>query len=268
MSCNSYLSTVNRQILAKNREDEGSVNTSIEWLGRHLRAWEGFDEVDDYFPFGSYIKNTCLPRCVDNTADVDYIIIFNTNHLAPQTYLNKVNRFIEAKYPRSTRYQSHPTIVLDMNNIKFEVMPAVHLWGNGTNYYNIPASQAGPVVWTTTQPQELQQRLNSADARYGGLLRPVIRLIKYWNVRSGKILTSFRIEEYVISQTYLGCNNLADFFFYAVRYLSMCEPLPEYKRQRLNSFMNIVSTAENYKRLGYEPTAEQILRTLLPEIVE
>lgn len=267
MSCNSLLTTINRQILIKNREDEDSINNSIEWLGRHLRAWEGFAEVSDYFPFGSYVKNTCLPRCVDNHADVDYIIVFNSNHLAPQTYLNKVNRFIEAKYPRSARYQSHPTIVLDMNNIKFEVMPAVHLWGNGTNSYNIPAPQAGAVVWTTTQPQELHQCLNTADIRHRGMLRPVIRLIKYWNVRNNKILTSFRIEEYVINQNFLGCNNLSDYFFYAVRYLLMCEPLPEYKRQRLNSFIQTVATAENYKKFNYEATAEHILHDLLPEIV-
>ena len=266
MSCNSYLNTINSQILAKNSEDEDNINNSIDYLGRHLRAWEGFDEVDDYFPFGSYVKNTCLPRCIDNSADVDYIVVFNSNKLTPQTYLNKVSRFIEAKYPRSQRYQSHPTIVLDMNNIKFEVMPAIHLWGYGNNYYNIPAPQTGAVVWTTTQPLELQRRLDAADELYDGMLRPVIRLIKYWNVRNGKILTSFRIEEYVISQAYLGCNNLFDFFSHAVRNLTHCEYLPDYKRRQLQSFVGLIANAVNFSNLNAEPAAEQILHNLIPEI--
>ena len=266
MSSKTYLEKINRRILELNKESKKSVETSISTLERHLENWGKFDTVVEHKAFGSFVRETNLPKCIDSTADVDYMIVFNTTDKKPQTYLNYVKEFVELKYPKSKRYQDHPTIALDLNNIKFEIMPAIQLWGKAFPGYNIPAPASVVLEWTNTYPQKLQEDLNEADKRNGGMLRPVIRLIKYWNVLNEKILTSFRIEEYVISHVFWGCNDLADYYLEAARYLVQAEALSDYKRQKLYGFTSKIEQAIKWRNLWNDASAEVILRKLLPEL--
>lgn len=266
MSSKSYLERINRRILELNKESKKSVETSISILERHLENWSKFDTVVEHKAFGSFVRETNLPKCIDSTADVDYMIVFNTTDKKPQTYLNYVKEFVDLKYPKSKRYQDHPTIALDLNNIKFEIMPAIQLWGKAFPGYNIPAPASVVLEWTNTYPQKLQEDLNEADERNGGMLRPVIRLIKYWNVLNEKILTPFRIEEYVISHVFWGCNDLADYYLEATRYLIQAEVLSDYKRQKLYGFTTKIEQAIKWRNLWNDASAEVMLRKLLPEL--
>ena len=266
MSSKTYLEKINRRILELNKESKKSVETSISTLERHLENWDKFDTVVEHKAFGSFVRETNLPKCIASTADVDYMIVFNTTDKKPQTYLNYVKEFVDLKYPNSKRYQDHPTIALDLNNIKFEIMPAIQLWGKAFPGYNIPAPASVVLEWINTYPQKLQEDLDEADKRNGGMLRPVIRLIKYWNVLNGKILTSFRIEEYVISHIFFNCSDLSDYFYDAVRYLAQAEALDDNRRQKLYSFTSSIEMAISHRYLRNDLSAEVILRKLLPEL--
>jgi len=60
-----------------------------------------------------------------NTPNVDYMVIFeNPNNYKPQTLLNYLKNFVNHYYRTSEIYQSHPTIVLELNHITFELVPA------------------------------------------------------------------------------------------------------------------------------------------------
>lgn len=266
MSSKSYLERINRRILELNKDSKSGVETSICTLETHLKNWDKFNSVVEYQAFGSFIRETNLPKCIDATADVDYMIVFNSIDKKPQTYLNYVKEFVDLKYSRSKRYQDHPTIALDLNNIKFEIMPAIQLFGKAYPGYNIPAPASLVLEWINTYPQKLQEDLDEADRRNGGMLRPVIRLIKYWNVLNGKLLTSFRIEEYVINHVFFGCHDLSDYFYDAVRYLAQAEALDDYKRQKLYSFTSAIEMAIRHRYLGNDLSADVILRKLLPEL--
>lgn len=266
MSSNSYLEQLDRKIIALNKDSKGSVNTSIETLECHLRNWDKYDSIVEHKAFGSFVRDTNLPKCIDADADVDYMIVFDTMDKKPQTYLNYVKEFVDLKYKTSKRYQDHPTIALDLNNIKFELMPAIQIWGHAYPGYHIPAPTSLVLEWINTYPQKLQTDLDVADIRNHGMLRPVIRLIKYWNVLNGKIMTSFRIEEYIISHVFFGCHDLADYFFDAVRNLTMVEPISDDKRKKLESFMSFMTMAKKYKDLKDDKPAENIIKLLLPEL--
>lgn len=266
MSSKKYLEKLNFRILELNNESKKSVETSVSNLESHLKNWDKFDTVVEYKAFGSFVRETNLPKCIDSTADVDYMIVFNTTDKKPQTYLNYVKEFLDLKYPHSKRYQDHPTIALDLNNIKFEIMPAIQLWGKVFPGYNIPAPVSVVLEWTNTYPQKLHEDLDKADKRNDGMLRPVIRLIKYWNVLNGKILTSFRIEEYVINHVFLGCNDLAAYFLEAARFLAQAEALSDYKRQKLYGFTSKIEQAIRCRNLWDDVSAEVLLRKMLPEL--
>ena len=94
-----------------------------------------------------------MPRKVDENSDVDYMIVFdNSNNYKPQTFLDRLKRFTEAKYSTSEIYQSSPTIVLELNKIKFELVPAYNSWGT----YNIPDGNGG---WMPTYPNDFNDKL-------------------------------------------------------------------------------------------------------------
>lgn len=58
-------------------------------------------------------RNTILPRYMDSHSDVDYMVVFKDSGFRPQTYLERLRRFVERNYTRSQIKQSHPTIQLE-----------------------------------------------------------------------------------------------------------------------------------------------------------
>lgn len=98
-----------------------------------------------------------MPRKVDENSDVDYMIVFdNSNNYKPQTFLDRLKRFAETKYSTSEIYQSSPTIVLELNKIKFELVPAYNSWGT----YYIPDGNGG---WMPTYPNDFNDKLTETN---------------------------------------------------------------------------------------------------------
>jgi hypothetical protein len=163
--------------------------------------------------------DTILPRRFDEDSDVDYMIVFDDAYrMQPQTYLNWLKEFCESKYQRSEIHQSYPTIALELNHIRFELVPAIAPSGLNLSL-QIPAPRENVVRWINTDPQRLKERIRASNTQHKFLLKPTIRLVKYWNALNGKHISSYDIEDRLSSLSYLYCNNLEDMFFEAAKYL-------------------------------------------------
>jgi hypothetical protein len=197
MSVNSYLS--NRASSAVLSEDERkSINTSTTTLGTRLDSWfkvDG-DKLQSHFRFGSQTRGTILPRRDDQHSDVDYMVVFEKGGRKPQSYLDRLKKFVEGKYSTSEVYQSSPTIVLELNHIKFELVPALQYYGST---YNIPKE---PNDWQTTSPNDFNATLEEKNKnnqymfvlqRYGTL--PMVMSSIPISLRSGYVngATGWRI---------------------------------------------------------------------------
>ena len=78
---NTHLVAVARSLILSDVE-ESRIATSISTLQTRLNSW--FDnEVTKHFRFGSSVRETILPRKVDEGSDIDYMVVFN-NPLIPQ----------------------------------------------------------------------------------------------------------------------------------------------------------------------------------------
>lgn len=265
MSCLSHLRALNSRIIEENTYAESSIVTSISALNTHIGNWSFSDDVIEHYCFGSFDRDTHLPKCIDADADIDYMIVFDTNRLKPDSYLARLRDFADTYYKRSDRYQDYPTMVLDMNNIKFEISPAVKLWSKISPYYQIPAPHSTIVDWVNTRPDELKNELNKANSYNMYLLKPVIRLLKYWNVRNGKSISSHLIDQYVARLGFIRCNNLKDYFFYAAKFLNTCgetNPSARTKMVRLRTKIQEIEQLE----LRNSDLAESKLQQLLPMI--
>lgn len=90
--------------------EQKKIDVSVASLISKLKNHFG-NEVQNIIEFGSYKRDTILPRRYDDQSDVDLMIIFNHGSLqvTPGTYRNYLVKFAESKYSRSDVFKSSPT---------------------------------------------------------------------------------------------------------------------------------------------------------------
>ena len=258
---NTYLVSVARSLVLTD-DEKGRIDTSIGNLQGKLDAWFGNDLVR-HFRFGSSTRDTILPRKADADSDIDYMVVFrNKEDYKPATLLNRLRRFVENKYSRSEIYPSHPTIVLELSHIKFELVPAIMPY-DFNDHYHIPAPTSDYMDWMLTTPVALKQKIDDANSRYHYQIKRLIRLLKYWNVMNGKVYSSYEIEEYVGDLVFYGCTSLEDYFVYAVKWLPV-HRLPQYKKDKVQRLKDKVETIRKHYDDGYKDLAMTELQVLLP----
>lgn len=259
MSINEYLKALSSNLIIKDNEKE-SIIKSVNTLKHRLNLY--FEcEIEDQFYFGSYIRGTILPRKVDESSDIDYMIVFNNNfEYKPETFLKKLKNFAKEKYKTSEIYRDSPTIVLELNHIKFELVPAYL-----SNQYYIPAPRTSYEDWMETNPDEFNIKIKNKNIQEQSIIKPLIRLLKYWNAINGHVYNSYKLENHIINQNYLVDNNLKDYFYTAVDSLITFE-LNNASINKVNYFKNKVKQIKNCEEMGFKKIAESELKILLPPI--
>lgn len=161
MTVLSHLKSVSSKAVLNGREKKAistSINTLQQRLNRYFRA-----ELIEHYRFCSSARGTILPREMDERSDIDYIVVFADKSYVPSTYLNKLKKFVNYYYSSSEVYQSSPTIVLNLNHIKFELVPSIiGFWGG----YKIPAPASNYSDWIDTDPNDFNQGLINKNTRH------------------------------------------------------------------------------------------------------
>ena len=154
MSVNSFLMELASDLVLSESE-KTSITTSITTIKSRLDHY--FSDITEKKVFGSYVRGTILPRKADSSSDIDIMVVFsNPYDYKPQSFLNRLKSFAEYYYSTSEIYQSSPTIVLELNHIKFELTPAHISYGT----YYIPN---GPSMWMPTDPDGFYKKLTECN---------------------------------------------------------------------------------------------------------
>lgn len=261
MSNNQYLENLASRLILSD-EEKKSINCSIVNLQNHLQNWEHYKSIKSHYCFGSYSRGTILPRFVDPNSDIDYMIEFDdSNRTNPQTYLNWLKDFANTYYSRSEIHQDFPTIALELNHIRFELVPSISPWG--TFGLQIPAPKSLlSLNWIDTNPEQLKRDELICNRRTGYKLKRVIRLLKCWNVRQGKVMSSYELERNVTSMCFGRCVTLEDYFYYAASNL-FATGLSLEKQRKLDTLRNTVFRIRTFKEKGSEPLAGYLLSNLV-----
>lgn len=255
MTVNSYL--VGRASSAVlSTAEQTSINTSISTLQTRLNNYFG-NALSAHFRFGSSTRGTILPRNMDSRSDIDYMIVFSEGGYTPQTYLNRLRAFVDKYYASSDVKQSSPTIVLELNHIKFDLVPALsNMWGG----YQIPD---GPNAWQATNPNDFNASLTAKNTSCQSLIKPTIRLMKYWNAVNGYVFDSFSLEKWIVDQTYWLAATQRDYLFATIDKL----PTPsdtQWRKEKVERAKKIVSDTRAYENGGYPISAESEIKKLIP----
>lgn len=259
MSVNSYLTTRASSAVLSAAE-KASIVTSISTLSSRLDSYfqKQGDGLATKFQFGSSTRGTILPRSMDAHSDIDYMVVFEKGGYNPQTYLDRLKRFAEKYYSSSSLKQSSPTIVLELNHIKFDLAPALHLGGG---LYNIPKS---PTDWQSTNPNDFNSTLEAANKRYSYLVKPAVRLTKIWNASSGYVYDSYLLEKWIAGRGFLGCNNQKEVLFTIFDAMS-ATMVAQWRNDRINRAKEIVRNVRNFENRDMPISAEAEVKKLIPD---
>lgn len=266
MTINSYLTNLASQAILRDDEKAG-VQRSITTLQTRLVDHFG-TQISQHFVFGSYSRGTILPRSMDPQSDVDYMVIFSDSGLQPQSYLDRLRRFADLRYARSEVGQAHPTVALELNHIRFELVPALRSWWSGLQ---IPAKGAGYQSWQDTDPNGFNDKLTSANQANGNLIKPLVRVMKYWNAKAGYPFESYALEQQVAGRGYgyfglVSTRQMGDYFFQIVEALDAGVFAPQWKRDAVARLKQLAGQARMLERAGQIAQAEAVIAKLLPPV--
>ena len=79
MSSLSYLNNLSSQLLLS-AEERISIGVSLGFLQTNLKKWSHYVDIQEQSVFGSFDRETILPRRYDEGSDVDYMIVFNNTN--------------------------------------------------------------------------------------------------------------------------------------------------------------------------------------------
>lgn len=261
MSVLSHLKdTASKLVLSE--DEKSSIITSISTLRYRLNDYFGA-QIKEQLQFGSSTRGTILPRKADRNSDIDYMIIFdNDGSYKPQTFIERLRRFATTKYSTSQISQSHPTVVLELNHIKFELVPAYISWWD-TKY--IPAPKSDFTDWISSDPNGFNEELSNKNQNNNFLIKPMIRLVKYWNAQNDYVYNSYELEKDIVNFSYWYCSNLKEYFYSAMNDLPTWN-LPQYKKNKVNRAHDIINKAKEYERQEMPYTATDEIKKLIPDL--
>jgi predicted nucleotidyltransferase len=213
---NSILTTFAQQnlVLGYQSNEREKIESSLSHLEKLIKDTLS-GQIKEIIRFGSYTRNTILPRKYDPQSDIDLMIVFqHDGNTSPETYRNKIKRIIENSYPNSLSKKDFPVIKLELNHIMFDLVPAyvdVLFWGK--KKYYIPRRQSNWSKWQETLPNDINEQLSKKNQDYGNnIVRNVIRLCKHWNAINGRIFDSYEMEKWIVGRYFYIGDNLYDKF--------------------------------------------------------
>lgn len=262
MTVASHLSDLKSKLVLSSIEDQ-SITTSIDTLVSRLDSWFG-GSITSRFQFGSNPRGTILPRKADSHSDVDVMVVFETakaGQKEPQTYLERLKKFTEEKYSTSERYQSSPTIVLNLNHIRFELVPAIYNYG-----FYIPSPASSYSKWMATDPNTALSVIQDKNKAENYNIKPLVRLIKYWNATKSWPLSSFGIETDAVGKYYFGCTTLSDYFFSFWRNYTCPWDASQTTKQKVATAKQYASNAESYLARSMPASAEDEVKKIVPAL--
>ena len=152
--------------------------------------------------------------------------------------------------------------MLDLNNIKFELVPAYKKFGT----YYIPNGNGG---WMATYPNDFNRNLTETNNNNSYKIKPIVRLIKHWNVNINyRGLTSYKIEECIadtMKYAFYTCTSYAEYVKYAFNELKNLTYNINILN-RINRAIERIDKAVEYERYGMYDYALSEIKKVFPEV--
>lgn len=259
---NNHLKRISSELFIKTDSSERrKIDVSLNSIFQRLEEYFE-DEIDEVVLFGSYSRDTILPRRFDENSDIDILIQFNTNDrdkLKPESYRNQLKKFAEENYPKSTVVKDHPSIMLSLDHINFDLVPAIFDEGFFYDSIEIPNKSGG---WMETEPHDFNSKLTKANKKYNSIVKPIIRLLKYWNATHGYPFNSYDLELQIADMNFNN-ENYESGFLYAIRELSS-DDIGSKEEKKVGILKKNGEWVEEYLDRQQPDKAKGVVKRILP----
>lgn len=175
---------------------EESIKNSLSNIEGHLKTKDNGLYIDETFTNGSWERDTIIRPL----SDIDLFAVLDReewqneygNLPAPQSVLTKIKNYLnDLSDYKGKVSQDRPCVTIKLSNKNFDVLPSFPEAGGG---YMIPNYDL--TDWTYSYPEQLTKDLNDTHRLRNYKLKPIIKVIKYWNRDFNyKLTPSYHIEE-------------------------------------------------------------------------
>lgn len=262
---NNFLKRISSELLIKSNSITGiNISKSLQILDKNLK--EHFaNELSFLNVFGSYTRGTILPRRFDKNSDIDVLIGFNTSNskLKPESYRERLMKFALKYYPSARIMKDHPSIVVELNHINFDLVPGVFHNGLFYDSIEIPDKDGG---WMETGPEKFNKRLTDANTTYKSIVKPIVRFLKAWNANENYPYYSFELESAIVDLNFSG-DSFASGFFYAINNLPT-DSLPNVSVKKVEVLRNNAKRIQEYVEREDLVKAKEVVRRIIPVNIE
>lgn len=263
-TANGYLGRIAKAAIVRNKTKQ-DIERSVSILTARIKEYFK-SEIKGHLSFGSYTRKTMLPRCMDAQSDVDIMVIFQTHDITPKAYLNRLRRFAECNYTRHEIVPSHPTIMLELNHIRFELVPAIV---SERDHLLIPAKTTEMEDWKTTDPHSFMGQLRKKNGVHSQQILPLIRIMKYWNILHGRPFRPFDLEQAIIKTGYRSSWSLWfggkwDLLSYIHQFTHRHKPNGKIRIDALNKLRTAMTEIDERIKDGDHDRAVILLKQCIP----
>lgn len=262
---NNFLKRISSELLIKSNSITGiNISRSLKILDKNLK--EHFaNELHFLNVFGSYARGTILPRQFDKNSDIDILIGFRTNDskLKPESYRERLLKFALKYYPSAKIMKDHPSIVIELNHINFDLVPGI--FDNGVFYdsIEIPDKDGG---WMETEPAQFNKKLTDANTSYKSIVKPIVRFLKAWNANERYPFYSFELESAIVDMSFSG-DSFATGFLYAIDNLPT-NSLSNVSSKKVDVLRNNAKWVREYLEREDLVKAKEVVRRIIPVSID
>ncbi len=151
------------------------------------------------------------------------------------------------------------TIVLSLNHIRFELVPAIN------NYeYQIPSPVSSWSEWMPTDPSSANKTIMDKNNAENYQIKPLVRLIKYWNAKQGHPFASFDIEQHIVNKYYWSCVSLKDYFYAFWEGFSCTYNTAQYIKDKVERAKTQAAIAKQHEANNMPASAEIEIKKIVP----
>ena len=114
----------------------------------------------------------------------------------------------------------------------------------------------------TTNPNDFNATLEAKNKEHKSLIKPTIRLMKYWNARNGFPFESFILEKWICSLNFWFPTNQKGYLFSVINKLSTDYRYPKWKNNEISRAKNIVAKTMQFEKEEMPVEAERTIMKL------
>ena len=139
---------------------------------------------------GAFARNTMVSPLKESI--VDMLVLFNREHserFLPSELLSKLHVTLLAEYPGTSFNESTESVYVPIENFTFRVQP-----GFITDQKHFLAPAPGWDEWVDYDSLGYKMQFSKMNARHGGKLLHLVRMMKTWNRLSGNSFDGYFLE--------------------------------------------------------------------------